>query len=79
MARRTIAVTQVDVDHLGQGDGQDLTIRLRSWDPALNPRAIMGAHSLVVEPERVLKPCRHCGQWGAIKCPCAHCGAPIGD
>lgn len=24
-----------------------------------------------------LTKCRHCGQWGAVYCPCAHCGAPI--
>jgi hypothetical protein len=27
--------------------------------------------------ERPLIKCRHCGQWGAVYCACAHCGAPI--
>ena len=24
-----------------------------------------------------LTKCRHCGQWGAVYCACAHCGAPV--
>lgn len=27
--------------------------------------------------EKPLVKCRHCGQWGAVYCACAHCGAPI--
>ena len=82
MSKRSILVTNVEVNHLGQGDGQELTIKFRSWDPHINPRALFNAHSLVVEPDRALKPCKHCkhcGQWGATMYPCTHCGAPIGD
>ena len=27
--------------------------------------------------EKPLIKCKHCGQWGAVSCACAHCGAPI--
>lgn len=27
-------------------------------------------------PDVILK-CQHCGQWGALGCPCKQCGGPI--
>jgi hypothetical protein len=30
-----------------------------------------------VDPGDVIVKCRHCGQYGAVKCPCPMCGAPI--
>ena len=28
-------------------------------------------------PRNVVIRCAHCGQWGAVKCACKHCGAPM--
>jgi hypothetical protein len=30
-----------------------------------------------VSPRKVIIRCSHCGQWGAVKCACKHCGAPM--
>ena len=30
-----------------------------------------------IAPNKVVIKCKHCGQWGAHKCACIKCGAPI--
>ncbi len=30
-------------------------------------------------PGKVILKCKHCGQWGVVKTPCVHCGAPINE
>ena len=32
---------------------------------------------LFLAPHNVVVRCGHCGQWGARKCECKKCGAPI--
>jgi len=31
-----------------------------------------------VAPAEVIVKCGHCGQWGAVKTQCKHCGAAVG-
>jgi hypothetical protein len=42
-----------------------------------NPREIMEADFDELFPSKAVVECGHCGQWGARKCACKHCGAPV--
>jgi len=42
-----------------------------------NPREIMEADFDELFPNKAIVKCGHCGQWGARKCACKYCGAPV--
>jgi len=68
--------TQVDVENRWHDDSQIIDIKFigknvdyrgllyrKDWDD--------------IFPSNSVVKCRHCGQWGARKCECKYCGAPI--
>jgi len=47
--------------------------------PNINPRSLMDSEWSLdyMFYDKVVIKCSYCGQWGARKCACKYCGAPI--
>ena len=69
------------VEHQSDGCGiMSTDVHLRIWGEEAFDYDIGrgGDIDALFYPLKVIIKCQHCGQWGAKKCACKHCGAPIG-
>jgi hypothetical protein len=75
-------VESIDVNMNGgflyDGGRPNYTMVIRGISNRAPDMEIVGRNLLqYIAPEKVIKKCGHCGQWGAVQCACRSCGAPI--
>jgi hypothetical protein len=72
-----LIVEQVET-RIGYNNTYETEVRLRGWDNGFQYNDLFGKDlTEFVSPNKVVIKCHHCGQWGARKCACKSCGAPI--
>ena len=78
----TFQITQIDQRAGGDILGLQTTITLEGYgndDMLFSSRDLWDNIELtqLIAPEKVVIRCAHCGQWGARRCACKTCGAPM--
>lgn len=73
---KSAIISDVDMYSSYHGDlSSEMTVRMYGETPFAAGDDI----SEWIPIKSAVTKCAHCGQWGAVRCECKYCGAPIDD